>query len=702
MRKSRKVTETGDSDLSKSLHVLIITKSEKIAGPLIKALGEEWRPLLSKRVGDELALRAALHAEHWDCVVCDMAVAGFTAPAVLELLKQSEFYLPFVLISAGENFEDAAHLLTDGAHGFVRMRDVAQIVPMVKLAIKLVDNSQRRKVAESRLQMSELRFRGLFEHSEVSIWNDDFSEVYKALARLRSEGVTTLRAYLEADNNLAAFELATMINVLDVNPASLKLFGVTTAEELLANANKIFGHGWAAVFIDGFCALWDKHSSFRTSVNFKTVDGRPIHAVISLPIPTTLNTSRSVPVTITDITQQKLAEQRLQEYKHIVSGSNDMLALLDRDSNFMAVNTAFAAAAGKSTEQFIGHSALEMYGWKKFNTGMKPHIESCLQGNEASDQMWFDLPVGGKVYLDIHYTPHYGPDHAVVGFVVAARDITPLQQTREALEYLNSSLSVLSGTKFFEALVTYIARTLGMAHVFVSTINVTSDKASVLAGVSSDKSTDLPLEYALVGTPCEDVVHGGLCCWTSGVQEQFPDDDMLAEWGVESYVGMSLRDTLGRVVGLINAMDTRPIENPELKENLIKLFASRAASEIHRGQNEQMLRESEEKFRTLTELSPVGVIFSDAGGKINYVNPRFLEIAGLSRDQAVGSGWQQAIHPNDKEQVISQWVKAVANNQEFSQEYRWCHADGTVRWASETIQPVEDPNGCGVADSSAP
>src|SRR5438094_738815 len=57
------------------------------------------------------------------------------------------------------------------------------------------------------------------------------------------------------------------------------------------------------------------------------------------------------------------------------------------------------------------------------------------------------------------------------------------------------------------------------------------------------------IEFDLAGTPCEDVVRGGLCHHPRGVQQKFPKDRPLQEMGIESYLGVPLQDGSGRVLG---------------------------------------------------------------------------------------------------------------------------------------------------------
>ncbi|MGB6295686.1 MAG: PAS domain S-box protein [Rivularia sp. (in: cyanobacteria)] len=97
-------------------------------------------------------------------------------------------------------------------------------------------------------------------------------------------------------------------------------------------------------------------------------------------------------------------------------------------------------------------------------------------------------------------------------------------------------------------------------------------------------------------------------------------------------------------------------------------------------QAENRLRESEERFRLLVTHVPVGIFQTDAQGECLFVNPRWIEIAGLSEQEALGKGWAKALHPEDKEQVFAEWYDAAAQGREFAMEYRFCTPEGKVSW----------------------
>ncbi|MEH6625637.1 MAG: MASE3 domain-containing protein [Motiliproteus sp.] len=171
-----------------------------------------------------------------------------------------------------------------------------------------VEDISQRQQAEQALMTSETRFRDLFEHAEVSIWNEDLSAVVESLQQLRAEGVTHLRKHLQ-ENPVLVEELCNKVKVLHVNQATLKLFGTHSEQQFLTGISRTFGANAMAVFADELCAIWQGNKVFRAEASFSAFDGREINAIVSFSLPETVDGFASIPVSLLDITDRKQAEQ---------------------------------------------------------------------------------------------------------------------------------------------------------------------------------------------------------------------------------------------------------------------------------------------------------------------------------------------------------------------------------------------------------
>jgi hypothetical protein len=102
---------------------------------------------------------------------------------------------------------------------------------------------------------------------------------------------------------------------------------------------------------------------------------------------------------------------------------------------------------------------------------------------------------------------------------------------------------------------------------------------------------------------------------------------------------------------------------------------------------EKALLESQQMFRNLTMISPVGIFRTRADGYTTYVNPRWSELSGISSEEAMGDGWLKAVHPDDRNAAINNWGTDVANQQNSISEYRFLKPDGTVVWVKGNAVP---------------
>ena len=84
--------------------------------------------------------------------------------------------------------------------------------------------------------------------------------------------------------------------------------------------------------------------------------------------------------------------------------------------------------------------------------------------------------------------------------------------------------------------------------------------------------------------------------------------------------------------------------------------------------------------RSFVESLPVGVFATDPEGACIYVNKKWQEITGLSMAQARGQGWAQALYPQDRDPVFREWQAAIAEDRDFSLEYRFQRHSGGVVW----------------------
>jgi PAS domain S-box-containing protein len=168
-----------------------------------------------------------------------------------------------------------------------------------------------RKRAEAELGESERRYRHIFESVGIAIWQNDYSAVYAALDDVRRSGVTDVRAYLKASPGFVDRALS-LVRVVDVNQATVKLFGARTKEELSASLARIFTPESRGTYAEVLEAIADGRSSFHAETTHRTLSGEEIIVFVSLSLPPPQTPNEPGLVSIMDITDRKRAEQELE------------------------------------------------------------------------------------------------------------------------------------------------------------------------------------------------------------------------------------------------------------------------------------------------------------------------------------------------------------------------------------------------------
>jgi PAS domain S-box-containing protein len=108
---------------------------------------------------------------------------------------------------------------------------------------------------------------------------------------------------------------------------------------------------------------------------------------------------------------------------------------------------------------------------------------------------------------------------------------------------------------------------------------------------------------------------------------------------------------------------------------------------------DEALRRSEAQFRTLTECAPILIYLTDQDGNCIYVNRRWCQAAGMTQKEALGQGWLNALHEEDRALIGELWKKSVASGGHWGYEYRFDDRAGHVTWVYGTAAPILGENG---------
>lgn len=108
----------------------------------------------------------------------------------------------------------------------------------------------------------------------------------------------------------------------------------------------------------------------------------------------------------------------------------------------------------------------------------------------------------------------------------------------------------------------------------------------------------------------------------------------------------------------------------------------------NRKQAEEKLRESEGRFRALSEAIPVMVWVCRPDGYVLHLNQRWIEYTGQTEREYQGYGWAHMLHPEDRPRILARWKRCTDTGELYEGEVRYYRRDGQYRWHYFRMVPL--------------
>ncbi len=219
-------------------------------------------------------------------------------------------------------------------------------------------------------------------------------------------------------------------------------------------------------------------------------------------------------------------------------------------------------------------------------------------------------------------------------YVALIRDVSARKRSEETLRHIGLGVSATTGEEFVRSLVKQLSKALQSDFAFVIETVKTGGGCSMI--IAEHGNIRRKANYKLTNTICEEVLKKGFRAYPSGVREKFPNDEILNELKVESFVAMPLTDHKGVPVGVMGVLDTKEMEDIQIAESTLQIFAARAGAEIERKRFEEDLAAEKERLAVTLRSIGDGFITTDMNGKILLLNKVAEKLTGWPQDQAIG------------------------------------------------------------------
>ncbi|MBE0595862.1 MAG: HAMP domain-containing protein [Desulfuromonadales bacterium] len=271
----------------------------------------------------------------------------------------------------------------------------------------------------------------------------------------------------------------------------------------------------------------------------------------------------------------------------LLHSMNDALLVIAPDDTLRTVNRRACTLIGLASEELTGTPAATVFGPPP--TAADSWFAALRTEPDRSQVEGALLGAGGRtIPVILSWSPLPGPGGRVDGMICVAQDMTERRQMEQALRFIAQGVAAHTGEGFFRALVDHLAEALQL-RIALLAVSITPTFCRALAFRNgSDYLDEMGYDQSL--TPCGKVIRDNMVVY-------IPDNagglyPKMSIPGLQSYLGVPIPDSAGKVVGNLAVADDRPMAHEPWKLSILQIFALRAGAELERAASERRQQES--------------------------------------------------------------------------------------------------------------
>jgi PAS domain S-box-containing protein len=556
--------------------------------------------------------------------------------------------------------------------------------------------------------MNELKtgfYRMLYDQSPVSLWVEDFSEIYSSLKALREEGVQDLRAYFHTYPE-KFIQCSKLLKIVDVNQTTLKLFGAKTKQELIESSHLIFKGDAAESIMASMVAIADGRKSFEGQVINYDLKGNELHFRISWNIPGDGEEyMKRVIVAMQDTTGLERIRKELEErealFRCIFEQASEGMMLLDTDGKVLLVNEAMETMCGVLAKDIVGEMLSDFFTAfaQKIRLAMEPHEKQHLQEffakpperNAMVEYNFFD----SRHKLHAHrltIVPIKSEKESL--FAALVTDLSPMRRTEVVtgvLHKISHAVNIeCSLDDLFHTIHISLAKVIDVTNFFIALYDKRSNLITFPYLVDEMHEDASPIE-------ADDNTSLSAQIISEERTLLLTDEDINSRTRDRGFMGVVCKNFLGTPLMLsgkvIGAIVVQSYKRGDLYDEEDKLLLESISEQIAYALNKKQADENIHVLFQAIEQAGEGIIIFSPQGSIQYVNTIFERITSYRRIELLDKPFEYLpFDVGSRKEMQQSWLR-VRSSQPWRGKVDMIRKDAQKITLDMVVKPVVDCDG---------
>ena len=398
------------------------------------------------------------------------------------------------------------------------------------------------------------------------------------------------------------------------------------------------------------------------------------------------------------------------DYRRLFDSTPVPYIVITPDFTIVAANEARLRATMTTREDIIGKNLFDVFPDNPDDVGatgernLRASLARVLERAQpdAMPIQKYDIPHPQGGFEERYWAPLNVPvldDEGNVAYIVhSVDDVTDLVRTREQVGAVEAELAQKAVS------VSALRSALHDADALADRLNVLLEAAPVgIIYVDAEKRLEVANRSAR--EDIGDTRQGDLleACqlfnawWADGTdhdgQPLAPDDWPLA-------VALSGQDPVHSVIEVERLAHSSERRTYDIRARPIRAHDGTITGAVmtrtditEHLRTQALLKESEARFRTITEAMPQIVWSARPDGYHDFFNSRYYEFTGLPVGASDGFAWIEEYPPEDRDRILKRWAESLEAGVPYEIEYRLRHHSGEYRWVLGRALPIKDANG---------